>query len=70
MGRIFKSREETRSTLLACAPGKGFETGEVRRWAKSQRGAVMVRVTFCMMRPTSPILLSSVSIHLIKAIIM
>jgi hypothetical protein len=28
---------------------------------------VIVRVTFCMMRPTSPILLSSVSIYITKA---
>lgn len=42
MGRILRSRDETRRTLLACVPGKGFETGEVRRWVKSQRGVVTV----------------------------
>ena len=56
MGRILRSRGEMRRTLLACVPGKGLETGEVRRWAKSQSGAVIVRVIFCMIKPTRPML--------------
>ena len=55
-GKILRSRDETRRTLLACVPGNGLETGEVRRWAKSQRGVVIVYVIFCIMRPTIPML--------------
>jgi hypothetical protein len=58
-GSIRKSKEETSRALLACAPGKGFETGDVRRWTNSHNGAVIVYEIFCMMSPTSPMLLQT-----------
>lgn len=41
-GRMRRSQGEMRRTLLACVPGNGLDTGEVRRWMKSQIGTVTV----------------------------
>jgi hypothetical protein len=55
-GRIRRSQVEMRRTLLAWVPGKGLETGEVRRWRKSQSGVVIVKEMFWRMNPTVPML--------------
>jgi hypothetical protein len=55
-GRIRRSQGWINRTLLAFAPEKGFETGDVKRWTRSQIGVVTVKEMFWKMHPTVPTL--------------